>query len=238
MRLVELPPFLFIIIGSTVMIILNALEVNEIKKTEVEGLLRKAGDLYKGNQLQNALRTFRKALNYDSGSYEALLGAAQCHRMLMQTEPAVEHYKKAISLDPKKFQAFFFLGLVYLQTNQQKDALDTLCKAEELKPDFEELNYLLGEIYEKRQDLENAYIHYEKYVKKCETCRLKEELEKRMGVIAAKMGKAGAGTNEETISMAYIENVDLSEDASDVLEIEDELEMDVKAGATEENLNA
>jgi hypothetical protein len=165
---------IFIILGSIVLVVLNTMEIEEVKKKEAEKHLKAGEDLYNRNELNNALKSFSKALKLQPDCYEALLGTAQCYRMKMETDLAQGEYKKAIEMDPKRHEAYFFLGMVEFQANRPEEALVSLKKAESLKPDLEDLQYFLGEIHQKLGKIGEAVKYYEKYMECCVGCRMRD----------------------------------------------------------------
>jgi len=78
---------------------------------------------------------------------------------------AIQEYKTAIALDSEQSYFFYNLALAYETLMLHDKALETYRMAIELQPDFAEAWYNLSLILYKKNDTENAFVAYEKYLK-------------------------------------------------------------------------
>jgi len=186
-RITGLIGSLIIIVGSTILIIVNILEIKTIKKREYDKLIKEAEELYNSREPKNAFKKFQEALKVQPDSYEVYLGMAQCHRMLMKYENAVNAYHEATLIKPDAHHAYFLKGIVEMQLNRPYDSLKSFRAAEELKPDFEELHYFLGQLSEKTMQFKEAIRYYKKYVDNCVDCKMKSAIEQKLRKLGEKI---------------------------------------------------
>ena len=186
-HLVSLIQLMLIEVGAIAIIVFCVFQFKNLKKKNFKKLLKRAEDLYNGRDPETALKTFQKALNIDSESYEVHLGMAQCYRMTMKYEEAVKEYQQAINIKPDTHHAYFLKGIVEMQMNRPYDSLRSFRQAEEMKPDFEDLHYFLGQLFEKTMQIKEAIRYYEKYVKNCSECKMKGAIEQKLARLKEKM---------------------------------------------------
>lgn len=113
---------------------------------------------YKAGKYQEAIESFRKAVELDPRSDPAHYGLGLA---LLKKDPrngaeAVREYKAALRFNPRNARAYFELGVLAAQENDLAAAADDLERAIQLQPDSAELYGELGRVYEREGRLGDA----------------------------------------------------------------------------------
>ena len=123
----------------------------ERAKREAQSLVEQGKELYKNDQDERAVETFKKALNQDPNNAEAHLRLGMSYAALDKKTEAEDEYKESIELFKKRIQtdskdgdAFFYLGEAYTFLHKDEDAARSYRQATKLKPEDEEAFYQLG----------------------------------------------------------------------------------------------
>ena len=129
-----------------------------------EEQVKLARELMEKGQHLAASERLDKALFYDPGSFEAIVGRGELYRTEQQYAEAKRELLKAYEINPKSFRVHFALGLTYLQ---QKDVLGAISEFKQtirLKPEFCESYYILASAYELSGDKAGALDSYRRFL--------------------------------------------------------------------------
>lgn len=123
----------------------------EQAKREALSLIEKGKELYKNDQDEQAVETFKQAIKQDPNNAEAHLRLGMSYAALDKKTESEDEYKKAIELFKKRIQvdskdgdAFFYLGEAHSFLHQDEEAARSYRQATKLKPEDEEAFYQLG----------------------------------------------------------------------------------------------
>ena len=101
----------------------------------------------RSNDFRSALRSFRKATQYDSTFAEAYLNIGTCHDLLKEFQKAKPFYEKAIKLDKDNARFAFVYALALMRNKETKEGLKQLENAAYAAPKEPDYIYRLGEAY-------------------------------------------------------------------------------------------
>ena len=87
---------------------------------------------------------FKKALDVNPRSVEALTELAEVERSQFKFPEAITYYEKAAQLDPLNYEITYGLGICYTYTQEYSRAVEWLKKTVTLAPDFAEGRFALG----------------------------------------------------------------------------------------------
>jgi tetratricopeptide (TPR) repeat protein len=137
--------------GSNVNSAVSSASDPEEAKRQVQSLIDKGKEFYKNDQDEQAVETFKQAINQDPNNAEAHLRLGMSYAALDKKDESEDEYKKAIELFKKRTQsdskdgdAFFYLGEAYSFLHKDEDAARSYRQATKLKPEDEEAFYQLG----------------------------------------------------------------------------------------------
>ena len=123
----------------------------EQAKREAQSLIEKGKELYKNDQDEQAVESFKQAIKQDPNNAEAHLRLGMSYAALDKKTESEDEYKKAIELFKKRIQvdskdgdAFFYLGEAHSFLHQDEEAARSYRQATKLKPENEEAFYQLG----------------------------------------------------------------------------------------------
>jgi tetratricopeptide (TPR) repeat protein len=123
----------------------------EEAKRQVQSLIEKGKELYKNDQDEQAVETFKQAINQDPNNAEAHLRLGMAYAALDKKTESEDEYKKAVDLFKKRIQsdskdgdAFFYLGEANSFLHKDEEAARSYRQATKLKPEDEEAFYQLG----------------------------------------------------------------------------------------------
>ena len=127
------------------------LKDSEQNKRNAQSLVDQGKELYKNDEDEQALNSFKQAVALDPNNAEAHLWLGRSYGAFEQKVDADESYKKAIELYKKRVQAdandadaFFNLGEAYSFLHLDEEAARNYRQATRLKTDDEEAWYRLG----------------------------------------------------------------------------------------------
>jgi tetratricopeptide (TPR) repeat protein len=163
---IEKSSFLIILSGSLLFIILNITEISKVKIVKHKKIIEQSEYLIKKKEFQNALRLYDESLKILPQNAEALVGKAQCYRMLTQYQKALDCCRIAKESDPNNHMSYYVAGLTYLQLNKADEALKSFLEAESKNPDFAEVYNYIGKIYEKMGKAQDSLRYYQKFQSK------------------------------------------------------------------------
>jgi tetratricopeptide (TPR) repeat protein len=137
--------------GSNVNSTVSTASDPEEAKRQVKSLIDKGKELYKNDQDEQAVETFKQAINQDPNNAEAHLRLGMSYAALDKKTESEDEYKKAIELfkkrvqsDSKDGEAFFYLGEAHSFLHKDEEAARSYRQATKLKPEDEEAFYQLG----------------------------------------------------------------------------------------------
>lgn len=108
------------------------------------------------NEMEEAERSFRKALDADPYSYRSLSNLGTLLLNKGKPEEALPHYQLAVKVRPQDAQARYHLAMSLFQTGRLQEALDQLAREKALEPTHFTQPQLLGaEIYRLTGDIES-----------------------------------------------------------------------------------
>ena len=126
--------------------------------------VRQARELMDKGQHLAASEHLKKALFYDPGSFEAIVGRGELFRTEQRYAEAKRELLKAYDINPKSFRVHFALGLTYLQQKEVLGAISEFKQTIRLKPEFCESYYILASAYELSGDKASALESYRKFL--------------------------------------------------------------------------
>lgn len=137
--------------GANANSIVSTSSDTEEAKRQVQSLIEKGKELYKNDQDEQAVDTFKQAINQDPNNAEAHLRLGMSYAALDKKTESEDEYKKAIELFKKRIQsdskdgdAFFYLGEADSFLHKDEEAARSYRQATKLKPEDEEAFYQLG----------------------------------------------------------------------------------------------
>jgi tetratricopeptide (TPR) repeat protein len=101
----------------------------------------------RSNDFRAALRSFRKATQYDAGFAAAYLNIGSCHERLNEFEKARPFYEKAIKLDKDNARFAFIYALALMRNGEPREGLKQLENAVYAAPAEPDYIYELGVAY-------------------------------------------------------------------------------------------
>jgi Flp pilus assembly protein TadD len=123
----------------------------EEAKRQAESLIEKGKELYRNDQDEQAVETFKQAIQSDPDNAEGHLRLGMSYAALDQKDEAEGEYKKSIELFKKKNSAeskdassYFYLGEAHSFLHQDDSAVSAYRQATKLNADDEETWYRLG----------------------------------------------------------------------------------------------
>ena len=123
----------------------------EEAKRQAQSLVAKGKELYGNNQDEQAVDTFKQAIQSDPENAEAHLRLGMSYAALDNKDESEAEYKKSIELFKKKNSAeakdascYFYLGEAHSFLHQDEDAVRAYRQATKLNSDDEEAWYRLG----------------------------------------------------------------------------------------------
>ena len=132
------------------------------KKPQHADICFRIGTVYrKKNDIDNAVRYFRKNINLSSNPFHAYLELGTLFNNLDQYEEALDYYLKAYAIDPRHAILSFSIAVVYQNTDRLSDAISYYQKAIELESHNAAFHYRLGTAYSKSQNFTDAICCYQ-----------------------------------------------------------------------------
>ena len=123
----------------------------EAAKRQAQSLVEKGKELYRNDQDEQAVDTFKQAIQSDPDNAEAHLRLGMSYAALDNKDEAEGEYKKSIELFKKKNSAeakdassYFYLGEAHSFLHQDDDAVRAYRQATKLNAEDEETWYRLG----------------------------------------------------------------------------------------------
>ncbi len=113
------------------------------------------------NDLQNAIITLDKAVQYNGASYDSRISRSNVLRKLDRHDEALADLSKAISLKPNQYKAFNNRGNIYFSTNQYELAMADYQKAISLAPNQADSYGNVGSVHFKNKNYEEALKFYD-----------------------------------------------------------------------------
>ena len=105
----------------------------------------KRGAVYQSlNELENALRDFRRAAEIDPSSLRAIESLGDVNAALGRHERAIENYKTFTDLDDGNTRVLYKLGLARYRAGRAQEAVAPLKQALTIDPVMGEAHYVLG----------------------------------------------------------------------------------------------
>jgi len=134
----------------------------EKKHSRLEGLFKKAGNLFLCGRLDKASTVLDKVLNAAPGHVEALnlKGKVLCAEG--KSSQAVSLQKKALAEDPQNISVLFDLATTYAETGHTDDEINLLKKTHRDNPKAAQPLFRLRDAYLKKQDWKNILIAQDK----------------------------------------------------------------------------
>ncbi len=112
--------------------------------------------LYKMGDLEGAMESYYKVLEYDSTFFQAHYQIGVISGRLGDVDKAIILYKKALEFQPNSARVLFGLGLAYKKIGDIDAALETFQNAVNVDPTHAKSYSSMGEIYVDRQEYEKA----------------------------------------------------------------------------------
>ena len=124
----------------------------------------RAISLEKLGKLEEALASYKTALNLRPTSYNYCVSIANILRELKKLEEALKFYDKAITLKPGSPDAYNNRGIIYHELNRFEQALDNFNEAITIKPDYAIVYSSLGNTLGALWRYEEAIHNYKKAI--------------------------------------------------------------------------
>jgi Flp pilus assembly protein TadD len=138
-------------------------------RNRARDLLEKGKELYRNDQDEDAVATFKEALRLDPDLPEARFRLALGYESLGKREEAeseykktVEAYKKYLEQNPDDAEAHYALGQTYANLSQFSDAIREYREATKLKEDDPDIYYDLGVAHTKLAQYDAAAAAFSK----------------------------------------------------------------------------
>lgn len=118
--------------------------------------LRAWVDFYYHHKLDDAMRTFEKAVLLDPNRSDTYRIKGYIHSMMQHHDQAIEALEKAYELDPLSFNNCFSLAEIYFRANYVDKAIETFLSVKKKFPDTSQTDEVLGSIYWLQGDNDKA----------------------------------------------------------------------------------
>jgi tetratricopeptide (TPR) repeat protein len=113
--------------------------------------------------VEGALRAYRRALEIDPYLVPALINLANLHYSRDDVVEAQALYERAIALEPDVFEAHFNLGNIYHDLNRFGEAQACYREALRLNPYYADAHFYLAVTFEKMGQSQDARPHWKSY---------------------------------------------------------------------------
>jgi len=137
----------------------------EKEKVSLEYFLERTSLLTKENKIQDAIATYKKAIEIYPSHFRLHYELGQLLKKSQSIAEAIPYYQKTISLNPQWFKPYYDLGQIATEQNNLELAIDYYQQAINLQPDYLWAYFELGNIYEKLNKLELAIKYYQQLIK-------------------------------------------------------------------------
>jgi len=115
------------------------------------------GDMYfDEGKFNQALNTYKKALNVEPKNIDALICCGLCHRNLKEYDKAIEYYNTALEIEPDNKTALNNLGYALEMKDQIEEAIEMYKKSLEIDPNYDMPLVNLSKIYIDRKEYQAA----------------------------------------------------------------------------------
>ena len=121
--------------------------------------------LYLDKNFDEAIASWKKAININSNYIEAYNGLGNVFLKLNKLDLAIQNFEKAVKINPNYFEAYCNLGSAMIRLEKYQDAIDNFEKAIKIKPNYSQAMY--GKAYSlmKNRNYSDAIIYFNKFTK-------------------------------------------------------------------------
>jgi tetratricopeptide (TPR) repeat protein len=129
-----------------------------------DGYFSLGNDLYQGQQFDQAVMAYEKAIDLDSGRPEFYANLGVSYYNLNRMNDAIRAYQSALALTPEDAELHYLLGAAYLQQKRLDEAAQAFNRAIALDAGLAEPYYGLGVLYRLQGDRAKAIAAFEKFL--------------------------------------------------------------------------
>jgi len=141
----------------------KALEINpyhEKARTALDNVTKKSFNdgnrSYKRGDLDGALDSYRKVLEYDEGFYQAHYQIGVIEAKMGNRDRAIGHYEASLEINPNFYKGWFALGLSRKSNGDNSGAISAFNSAVDVYPAYDKAYGAMGEIYLNEKNFEKA----------------------------------------------------------------------------------
>ncbi|HHT9127063.1 MAG TPA: tetratricopeptide repeat protein [Candidatus Brocadiia bacterium] len=147
------------------------------------------GVIYKDKgDLDKAVEEYEKALAIDPGLEVGHNNLGVVYFIKENYSEAIRHYQKAIEINPKNLESYTNLGIAYGIQKRYDEATRAFQTAISISPRHAETQYNLAVIYDENGEIENALVHYSKFLELYHLTQsgLIDKVKRRMDVLSSR----------------------------------------------------
>jgi len=176
MKFLNLPVFIFLLLGSLVFMFLVIIDRNKSFIKEKENLMKKAEECIQKSEWKNAIVYFDKVLFLEEDNYGAMMGKGYCFRAKTNYKSAISQYKNVIKIKKDYTEAYFLLGVCYFEERFLKESMDSFKKVVSLDPGYMEAYLFMGDLHRFQGERKQAREYYLKYLEKCDNEKIRNDV--------------------------------------------------------------
>lgn len=124
-------------------------------------LLNQGREAYNALRSEEALASYRQALELDPKCYEAQLGLARTLIRMRRLDEAQAAVQRCLELDPRRAEGHTTLGMLAFLRDQYEEAASALNKAIEMAPEDPEAHLTLAQVYADMKKFTEAWTELE-----------------------------------------------------------------------------
>lgn len=132
--------------------------------SKVQGLIQQALEYEQKGDIENAIKTHKKILDINPGSYQSANTIAGLYGLLGKFSDEIDWAQKAININPQYSMGYINLGNGYAGKDDNQKAEENFKKADSLDPSSPFPPYSLGVIEERKGNFKAAITYYEQSV--------------------------------------------------------------------------
>ncbi|MBD3194706.1 MAG: tetratricopeptide repeat protein [Candidatus Lokiarchaeota archaeon] len=124
--------------------------------TKSKNLLERGKSFHEREQYNQAINTFKKALNLDPDNKDILIRIGLSYRLKKEYDSAIEWYEKALEIDPDDVLALNNIGYAYECKEEIEKAIKMFEKALQIEPSYELALLNLLKLFKEREEPNKA----------------------------------------------------------------------------------
>ena len=123
-------------------------------EVKIEQIIAEGANYLKQGSYEDAVKTFKKALELNPNSIDAHIGLVETYLITGANEDVKAQAQKVIQIEPNNAKPYYYLGVVYTKEKKHNESIEVFKKALEL-----DSNYMVAYV-----ELANSYANVGKFV--------------------------------------------------------------------------